>query len=203
LHGFAGGGTEVRPPLANLRDLAAGFPVIWAAPLPKRLIRHPLRGLPKVSSKEYPAPRTQRIGSRSRPVDNALRRRPMWTSTARSVTSTELPPNALQKVVGEKRRSQAARANIRAAGIRLASDGRRARAHPSGLVVELKVAQDFLPRAESMIIGSIRVASSARNRLQISGPDMPDDIQSRMTRSGGAPASFRTASSPLSTLSTT
>jgi hypothetical protein len=32
-----------------------------------------------------------------------------------------------------------------------------------------------------MIIGSIRVASSARNRVQISGPDMPDDIQSRIT----------------------
>jgi hypothetical protein len=105
----------------------------------------------------------------------------------------------------------------------------QAPAHPSGLMVELKVAsskrmvgdskpaaaikheharsdralrrlddkiirpggktaqaQDFLPRAESTIIGSIRVASSVRNRIQISGPDMPHDIQSRMTRSGGA-----------------
>ena len=37
-------------------------------------------------------------------------------------------------------------------------------------------AQDFLPRAESMIIVSIRVASSTRNRVQISGPDMPDAL---------------------------
>ena len=35
------------------------------------------------------------------------------------------------------------------------------------------------------MIGSFRVASHARNRIQISGPDTARNIQSRMTRSGG------------------
>jgi hypothetical protein len=68
---------------------------------------------------------------------------------------------------------------------------------------KLRRRRDSSPRAESMMIGTVRVASSARNRIQISGPDMPASIQSRMTRSGGASASFLTASSPRSTLSTT
>ena len=50
----------------------------------------------------------------------------------------------------------------------------RARAPPSS------------PRAVSMMTGSVRVASRARSRRQISMPDTPGSIQSRMTRSGGA-----------------
>jgi starch phosphorylase len=50
---------------------------------------------------------------------------------------------------------------------------------------------------------SLAERSSARNRAQISGPDMPGSIHSTMTRSGGASASLCTASSPRSTFSTT
>jgi hypothetical protein len=54
-----------------------------------------------------------------------------------------------------------------------------------------------------MMTGSVRVASRARNRRQISSPETPGSIQSRMTRSGAFSASRSSASSPRATFSTT
>jgi hypothetical protein len=67
----------------------------------------------------------------------------------------------------------------------------RETAHPS-----------LLRRAVSMITGRLLVVSRARIRRQISSPETPGSIQSRMTRSGMVSLNLISASSPRSTLST-
>jgi len=54
----------------------------------------------------------------------------------------------------------------------------------------------------NLITGRVRVLSRALSRRQISSPDTPGSIQSRMIRSGGFSARRSSASSPRSTLST-